>query len=40
MPTDPDRDKGPTVTEFIVFWIAITGVCVLLAWHKGHIITP
>jgi hypothetical protein len=38
MPTDHNRDKGPTVAEFVVFWIVIVSICILLAWYKGHLI--
>jgi hypothetical protein len=38
MPSDPDKDKGPTFKEFILFWVIIAGISLLLAWHKGHFI--
>ena len=38
MPSDPIKDKGPTVKEFVLFWVVIVGVSVAIAWHKGHFI--
>jgi hypothetical protein len=37
MPFKGNKDKGPTITEFIVFWVIIIGMSVMLAWHKGHL---
>ena len=39
MPRDPHKDKGPTVWEFAIFWIAVVAVSMAIAWHKGHLIT-
>ena len=39
MPSDPHKDKGPTVWEFAIFWMAVVAVSVAIAWHKGHLIT-
>ena len=33
-----NKDKGPTLKEFILFWVIIIGISVLLGWYKGHLI--
>jgi len=38
MPSDPDKDKGPTFKEFVLFWVIISSISLILAWHKGHFI--
>jgi len=38
MPYDPKKEKGPTLKEFILFWLIVTGLSLFLAWHKGHFI--
>ena len=38
MPSDPNRDKGPTFKEFVLYWVFMLASMSLLAWHKGHFI--
>jgi hypothetical protein len=38
MPSDPHKDKGPTMWEFIWFWIIIAGISIGLGFIKGHIV--
>ena len=37
MPSKKD-DTGPTLWDFIRFWVIITSTSLLLAWWKGHLV--
>ena len=34
MPSDPNRDKGPTFKEFVLYWVFILASMSLLALTK------
>ncbi len=38
MPFKGNKDKGPTIKDFVIYWVVIVSICVLLAWYKGHLI--
>ncbi len=38
MPTEPSKDKGPTVGEFVLFWVIVAGIAIFLGWYKGHLV--